>query len=489
VLQSPVSGLRHTGHTPSIASLEIRRPSVVQEAKEASPVSHSARISHLHPSSALQVSQLVTTSLRPTPASRSASPHSKVPSLPTSRNTSPATSPNPLHQTPVQSWLSMKIGACVAGWYLISFLGIVLNKRLLSDGHTVEPRQLALVQTFTTVLIGGVCEARSRRREVYTIDIDNEEEDSVKKSGTSFMQKLGALALLGLLRFLVIVFGLISLKHVAASFTETVKASGPFFTVLSAYFLLGEKTSCSRMGSLIPVVGGLMLASATELSFTVIGFVAALLTNTVECIQNVFCKQLMTPSPGSTEAPYTAQQLQYYSSVAALLVQIPVFAFQSWLENKPASPETTPGDFDLLDSVSADMDAGFEGVFDHTTVLLLWNGLLYYLQSALAYTVMSYYSPVTVAVLNTAKRAMIICGTAVVFGNHLMPMTQAGTFVCLMGAYLYNYLGSQSGEASRPSGMALPSPKVKVQEELEELLDGEMRNPLDLEKQLKVDHS
>jgi solute carrier family 35 protein E2 len=78
------------------------------------------------------------------------------------------------------------------------------------------------------------------------------------------------------------VLGLIALKFVAVSFTETIKSSAPIFTVLIARMLLGERTGMIVMLSLIPIMGGLALCSAYELSFNIQGFIAALATNITE---------------------------------------------------------------------------------------------------------------------------------------------------------------------------------------------------------------
>jgi solute carrier family 35 protein E1 len=91
------------------------------------------------------------------------------------------------------------------------------------------------------------------------------------------------------------VFTNMSLGKVAVSFTHTIKASEPFFTVLLSAFFLGEvgdtiqwvlvnrfrdeigaefkfvfelqTPSLLVLGSLVPIVGGVALASLTELSF------------------------------------------------------------------------------------------------------------------------------------------------------------------------------------------------------------------------------
>ena len=87
---------------------------------------------------------------------------------------------------------------------------------------------------------------------------------------------------LGTLRFTTLVLGLVTLNYVPVSFTETVKSSAPLFTVIIARILMGEKTGPYVYMSLLPIMGGLALCSATELSFNVKGFTAALCTNLSE---------------------------------------------------------------------------------------------------------------------------------------------------------------------------------------------------------------
>ncbi|KAK4781875.1 hypothetical protein SAY86_015977 [Trapa natans] len=59
----------------------------------------------------------------------------------------------------------------------------------------------------------------------------------------------------------------ISLGKVAVSFTHTIKAMEPFFTVVLASLFIGEKPSFWVVSSLVPIVGGVALASFTEASF------------------------------------------------------------------------------------------------------------------------------------------------------------------------------------------------------------------------------
>ena len=61
--------------------------------------------------------------------------------------------------------------------------------------------------------------------------------------------------LVGVMRFSTVMLGLVSLNFVPVSFTETVKSSAPFFTVLFAWMILGETTTFWVKVALLPVAG------------------------------------------------------------------------------------------------------------------------------------------------------------------------------------------------------------------------------------------
>merc|ERR1719469_1090604 len=146
------------------------------------------------------------------------------------------------------------------------------------------------------------------------------------------------MSFVGMMRFATVVLGLVSLNNVAASFTETIKASAPFFTVVIAFLMLGERTSGKVLLSLLPVAAGLVMVSYTELSFNIIGFSAAVATNVIECVQNVFSKRLLARE-------YSASQLQFYTSLTALVLQAPIFVYS--LDFSKPSPVTNSSQIGL----------------------------------------------------------------------------------------------------------------------------------------------
>lgn len=67
----------------------------------------------------------------------------------------------------------------------------------------------------------------------------------------------------------------------------------PFFSVLLSALFLGESPSIPIVLSLLPVVGGVALASATEVTFNWPGFLAAMGSNVTFQSRNVFSKKFM----------------------------------------------------------------------------------------------------------------------------------------------------------------------------------------------------
>ncbi|KAL9255911.1 Phosphoenolpyruvate/phosphate translocator 2, chloroplastic-like protein, partial [Drosera capensis] len=78
----------------------------------------------------------------------------------------------------------------------------------------------------------------------------------------------------------------ISLGKVAVSFTHTIKAMEPFFTVVLWAIFLGERPNVWVVSSLIPIVGGVA-------SFNWTGFYRAMVSKLTNQSRNVFIKKLM----------------------------------------------------------------------------------------------------------------------------------------------------------------------------------------------------
>eukprot|EP00415_Alexandrium_ostenfeldii_P001585 UN1585 len=181
-----------------------------------------------------------------------------------------------------------------------------------------------------------------------------------------------------------------------------------------------------------------------------IGFSAAVATNVIECVQNVFSKRLLAHE-------YSASQLQFYTSLTALVLQAPLLMLSAsststapvsaaplslgWVDNSTLNGvDHMAGNMTLLaDRAQVGGEEPLAAMLSHRTLAILWvDGVLYHLQSVVAYVVMTYLSPVTVSVVNTLKRALLIWISVLVFGNPVTLFAKLGTAICLLGALWYN---------------------------------------------------
>ncbi|KAM4562307.1 solute carrier family 35 member E2A isoform 1-T1 [Odontesthes bonariensis] len=287
-------------------------------------------------------------------------------------------------------------------WFFFSFCTLFLNKYILSLLQG-EPSMLGAIQMLSTTIIG--CLKMFVPCCLYQ-----------HKSRTEYPPNFVMIMLfVGLMRFTTVVLGLVSLKNVAVSFAETVKSSAPIFTVIMSRLILGEYTGLWVNLSLFPVMAGLALCTATEISFNMIGFSAALSTNIMDCLQNVFSKKLLS---GDTYR-FSPPELQFYTSAAAIIMLIPAWAFLL--------------DFPVIGKT------GQSFIFSQDIMLLLlFDGCLFHLQSVTAYALMGRISPVTFSVASTVKHAMSIWLSIIVFSNQITMLSAAGTVLVFIGVFLYN---------------------------------------------------
>ncbi|XP_048067099.1 solute carrier family 35 member E2A-like [Megalobrama amblycephala] len=290
----------------------------------------------------------------------------------------------------------------LALWYFFSFCTLFLNKYILSllEG---EPSMLGAVQMVSTTIIG--CVKMFVPCPLYH-----------HKSRTEYPSNfLMIMLFVGLMRFTTVVLGLVSLKNVAVSFAETVKSSAPIFTVIMSRLILGEYTGFWVNMSLIPVMAGLALCTATEISFNMLGFSAALSTNIMDCLQNVFSKKLLS----GDKYKFSPPELQFYTSAAAVIMLIPAWIF---LMDLPVI-----GKSEQSFSLSQDV-----------VLLLLFDGVLFHVQSVTAYALMGRISPVTFSVASTVKHALSIWLSIIVFSNPITVVSAVGTVLVFVGVLLYN---------------------------------------------------
>lgn len=351
-------------------------------------------------------------------------------------------------QTDVRSrTLFLQTAFWITAWYGTSLATLFLNKIILSrPGSSVHV--LGMCQMTTAAVLGGwtangggewirrqigviiellpdsirtrfnLGNDRGRRKEMRQSSDVSQASDTNQSSANNSVNFhfIRDMSIVGLLRGATVVLGLVALEHVPVSFVETIKATAPAFTVIFARLILKERTATPVMLTLIPVVAGLILCSASELRFDTIGFAAAVLNNCADCVQNVMSKRML--------AHLKPTQLQFYTSVAALALQSPFvirdagMLLQSW-------------GVEENDSDDASIGVG---------KLLVMDAIFYHLQSVSAYCTMSCMSPVSQSVANTLKRSLLVWASILYFGNPITSNGVIGIIMVVSGVFLYNHV-------------------------------------------------
>ncbi|KAL5021990.1 hypothetical protein ScPMuIL_001145 [Solemya velum] len=214
-------------------------------------------------------------------------------------------------------------------------------------------------------------------------------------------------------KFIASVSSHISLWKVSVSYAHTVKATLPMFTVILSRVLLGEKQTMSVYLSLLPIIGGVLIATMTEVSFDLIGLCSALFATIGFSLQTIFSKKVLKDT-----GLHQFNLLQTLSRLASLTF-LPV-----WLL------------FDLTRIINSDymMDSRFL----QTMVLLFFDGLFNMLQNVFAFTILAMVAPLSYAVANATKRVVVIGVSLFLLKNPVTSMNIIGMLVAIMGVLGYN---------------------------------------------------
>jgi len=205
----------------------------------------------------------------------------------------------------------------------------------------------------------------------------------------------------------------------AVSFGHIVKASEPVVSSLLNFVFMGEVLKWPVYASLLPIIGGVGLASASEMSFNWLCFGAAMGSNLGSAARAVYSKKVM--GGGNIGKNMDSANVYAVLTIMATLLLIPIsFAIEG-----PSA-----------------MLKGFHVAYAKGgTQFLLWmvySGFFYYMYNEVAFLALGKLDPVSHAVSNTMKRVVIIITSVIVFRTAVTPLGIAGSSIAIFGTLLYS---------------------------------------------------
>ncbi|KAI4343747.1 hypothetical protein L6164_011057 [Bauhinia variegata] len=292
---------------------------------------------------------------------------------------------------------TLVLGSLFGLWYLFNIYFNIYNKQVLKAYHF--PLTITTVQfTVGTVLVLLMWGLNLHKRP--------------KISGA----QLAAILPLAVVHTCGNLFTNMSLGKVAVSFTHTIKAMEPFFSVILSAMFLGEPPTGWVLASLVPIVGGVALASVTEASFNWAGFWSAMASNLTFQSRNVLSKKVMVKKEDSMD------NITLFSiiTVMSFLLLAPVALFVEGVKFTPAYLQS----------------AGLNVRQLYTRSLIA--ALCFHAYQQVSYMILQRVSPVTHSVGNCVKRVVVIVSSVIFFQTPVSPVNALGTAVALAGVFLYS---------------------------------------------------
>ncbi|GMJ06691.1 PHOSPHOENOLPYRUVATE/PHOSPHATE TRANSLOCATOR, Nitrous Oxide Overexpressor 1, CAB UNDEREXPRESSED 1 [Hibiscus trionum] len=292
---------------------------------------------------------------------------------------------------------TLELGLLFGLWYLFNIYFNIYNKQVLKVYH--YPITVTVIQfAVGTVLVSLMWTFNLYKRP--------------KITGA----QLAVILPLAVVHTLGNLFTNMSLGKVAVSFTHTIKAMEPFFSVLLSAMFLGELPTPWVVGSLLPIVGGVVLASVTESSFNWAGFWSAMASNLTNQSRNVLSKKVMVKKEDSMD------NITLFSiiTIMSFFLLAPVAIFMEGITFTPA----------YLQSAGLNVK--------EVAVRSLFAALSFHAYQQVSYMILQRVSPVTHSVGNCVKRVVVIVSSVIFFKTPVSPINALGTGIALAGVFLYS---------------------------------------------------
>ncbi|XP_022961269.1 probable sugar phosphate/phosphate translocator At3g11320 isoform X2 [Cucurbita moschata] len=287
----------------------------------------------------------------------------------------------------------------VAAWYSSNIGVLLLNKYLLTNYGFKYPIFLTMCHMTACSLFSYIAIAWFKVVPLQTI-----------RSRVQFF-KISALSFIFCIS---VVFGNISLRYLPVSFNQAIGATTPFFTAVFAYLMTLKREAWLTYVTLIPVVTGVVIASGSEPSFHLFGFLICVAATAARALKSVL-QGILLSAEGEK---LNSMNLLLYMAPMAVVFLLPATLF-------------------MEDNV-----VGITIALARDDVKIIWyllfNSSLAYFVNLTNFLVTKHTSALTLQVLGNAKGAVAVVVSILIFRNPVSVTGMFGYTLTVMGVILYS---------------------------------------------------
>jgi len=234
-----------------------------------------------------------------------------------------------------------------------------------------------------------------------------------------------------------IVLGNVSLRYIPVSFMQTIKSFTPATTVFLQWLVWRKAFDTRIWWSLVPIVGGILLTSVTELSFNIFGFCAAFFGCLATSTKTILAESLLHGYKFDS-----INTVYYMAPFATMILAVPALLFEGtgiihWLETQ---------------------DSLYGPLF-----IIIGSGIFAFCLNFSIFYVIHSTTAVTFNVAGNMKVAVAIMVSWLIFRNPISLLNAVGCAITLLGCTFYGYVrhklsqdvGKSISESPRMSGKRL----------------------------------
>ncbi|CAN0892442.1 GDP-mannose transporter GONST5 [Linum grandiflorum] len=211
-----------------------------------------------------------------------------------------------------------------------------------------------------------------------------------------------------------IVLGNVSLRYIPVSFMQTIKSFTPATTVVLQWLVWRKYFDWRIWASLVPIVGGILLTSVTELSFNVFGFSAALLGCLATSTKTILAESLLHGYKFDS-----INTVYYMAPFATMILGLPAMLLEGngvleW--------------FQTHDSINSSL------------FIIFVSGVLAFCLNFSIFYVIHSTTAVTFNVAGNLKVAVAVLISWMIFRNPISALNAVGCAITLVGCTFYGYV-------------------------------------------------